>query len=423
MKNILNFLLEVNKLKEMPRTGWVLAEVKNPETIAEHIFGVTVDAWLLAEKRNLNVKRAIQIALSHDLCEVYAGDITPFLYYPYLPKDKDERKKILMKWARLLKREKEKIGKVKLQKEKKALLKLIKFLKPNLRNEILACRLGYEKGTLREGKFVKQLNRIDTLLQSIEYFGTKDINTRTNWWEWAEEIVDDPLLLEFLKIIQKKFYGKAFKSYKRQKQLEDILNFLLEIGKLKKTPRLYWTAHGIKNPETVAGHIFTVALMAWLLGKEKKGLDTEKLLKMALCHEISAVFTSDTIPYIKRLPRDERKRKETLRKWPRLPKGEKEKRFLRDYREERESLEKLTLGLEKKLKKEVIQLWDEYRRVSSPEGLFLNQVNSLAVLFQGLQYQKKYKGYFADPLWEWAFEKCDDPVALEFMEELKKKFY
>ena len=81
MKNALKFLIEANKLKTVPRTGWVLMEVKNPESIADHIFRVTVATWLMAEKANLDVKRAIKIALFHDLCEVYAGDSTPFGYY------------------------------------------------------------------------------------------------------------------------------------------------------------------------------------------------------------------------------------------------------------------------------------------------------------------------------------------------------
>jgi len=93
MKNILKFFLEVEKLKQMPRTGWVFMEVENPETVAEHLFGLSIISWLFGEKRNLNVKRAILIALFHELCEVYAGDITPFLYYPHLPKNREMRKK------------------------------------------------------------------------------------------------------------------------------------------------------------------------------------------------------------------------------------------------------------------------------------------------------------------------------------------
>jgi putative hydrolase of HD superfamily len=422
MTKILKFISEVNRLKEIPRTGWILRRVKNAETIAGHTFGLTILAYLLGRMGNLNIKRAIKIALFHDFCEVYAGDITPFLYYPDLPEDQKGRAKMLMKWARLSKKEKERIGKIKLEKERKGLFKLTKHLKPDLRGEIFSLRLDYEKGISREGKFVNQLNRIETLLQSIEYFGVEEAKSGTNWWEWTEEKVEDPLLLEFLRVIQNRFYDNL-PNYNKNVALENILSFMMKIEKLKAMPRLYWIKHGIKDPETVAGHIFTVTLLGWILGREKKKLNMEKILKMAICHEISAVFTGDTIPYIKRVPKDKKKRHDILRKWPRLPKEVKKTRFLQDHREEKKAVSKLTQGLDKVLRKEIMQLWDEYRRASTPEALFLGQVNTLAVLLQGLEYQKKYKNYFTDPLWEWAFEKSDDPITLSFMEEMKKKFY
>ena len=80
MKERLEFLIKTNKLKEMPRTGWVLMGERNPEMIAEHTFRVCVAAWLLGKKKKLNIERLIKIALSHDLCEIYAGDMTPFFY-------------------------------------------------------------------------------------------------------------------------------------------------------------------------------------------------------------------------------------------------------------------------------------------------------------------------------------------------------
>jgi putative hydrolase of HD superfamily len=304
MRHNLNFILAVNKLKEIPRTGWVLREVKNAETIAEHTFGMATLAWIMAEKRKLNVKRAIKIALFHDICEVYAGDITPYLYYPNLPVNREKRKKMLMRWIRLSQKEKHKRGRFKFNKEKEGLLKLTKNLAPGLRKEIISLWACYEKGVTNEGKFVNQLNRIETLIQSIDYFGTKGVKYGTNWWEWTEEIVEDPLLLKFLKVIQKKFYGQVVGDYERDEEMENTLEFIVNIGKLKKLERKYWLAHGIKKPETVAGHIFTVVLLAWLLGQEKKNLNMGKIIKMALCHEIYAVYTGDTIPYILRLPKD-----------------------------------------------------------------------------------------------------------------------
>ena len=424
MKNLLKFFLEVEKLKQMPRTGWVLREVKNPETVAEHTFRLAIISWLSAEKRNFNVKRAILIALFHDLCEVFAGDITPFLYYPKLPKSKSERRRILMKWARLSQEDKQKIGKTKFKKEKDGCLKLIKFLNPRLAKELFSSWINYEKGSSREGKFVNQLNRIETLIQSIEYFGIKDEVAGTNWWEWTEEIVEDSLLLKFLEVIQEKFYGGVIGSAKEKKELKNILGFLLEIGRLKKMPRTLWVSLGVKNPETVAGHLFTTALMTWVFGIGRKEIDLKRSLKMALCHEMPSVYTGDFItPFSKILPKDEKERRKIFEKWPRLPKKGKEKIFFEDYQKERKALEKLTQKLEPTLKKEIVELWDEYKTNLTPEARFVNQINVLAVLLQALLYQRKDKNLPIGWIWEWAFEKCECPIILKFLEELKEKFY
>ena len=417
MKEIVNFLIEVNKLKELPRTGLVTWGVKNPVTVADHIFRAAFTFWLLGRKKSLNIERAIKFALFHDLCEVYAGDLTPLMYYT-------RKTKRIMKGIRLSNKEKQKRANKKFQIEKKSLLKLIKFLKPELKKEVFAYWLSYERSISREVKLIREFDRIDALLESFEYIGTDKKITGTAWWEIVEEIVEDRLVKDFLETMQKKFYGKAPKNHKRQKELENILDFLLKAGELKKIGRLYWKLRGVKNPETVSGHIYTLTLAAWVLASGRKELSMEKLLKMALCHELSAVYTGDTTPYDKILRENNSKNKgEILKRMLRISKKEKRSIFLKDYREEKKSLEKLTLNLEPQLKREMIQLWKEYRTKSSPEGRFLSQLNVAAVLFQGLIYEKKYKNFSAAPLWEWAFEVSDDPLILEFLEVMKQKFY
>lgn len=419
MKKIVDFLIEANKLKEMPRTGWVLMKVKDPETVAEHIWGVAISAWLLGEENNLNIEKLIKIAFTHDLCEVYAGDITPFFYY-----NRSSSQEALMKWVRLSKKEKEKRGQKKFAVEKKSLLRLIKNLPMDLGKQFFSYWLDSKKRITREGKFIAQVDRIDTLIRSIEYFGSKKEIGGTSWWEGTEEMIDDPLLLKLLKVIQYRFYGKI-PGHKKDVKLEDTFDCLLKIAKLKRMQRLYWIIRGIKKPETVAGHIFTLTLMALVLGKEAKPkLNMEKLLKMALCHEITAVYTGDTTPYDRILSTVSLKDKsEILKKWPRLPKMEKRKIFLADYKEEKRALEKLTKKLCLPLRKEMIQLWQEYRTRSTPEGHFLSQLNVLAVLLQALLYEKQYKSFSAAPIWEWAFEISDNPVNFKLMDEMKKRFY
>ena len=435
MKNTLKFLTEVNKLKEIPRTGWVLMGVKNPESVAGHTFRVAIIAWLMSEKAGLNVERAIKIALFHDLAEVYTGDITPFGYYQGLSRKKKKDEKLLMKWVRLSRNEKEKRAKAKFRREKKAFLKLTGSLETKLKNEIYSHWYDYEKRISKEAKFVRQLDRIETLLQSIEYFGSDKSTGGASWWEGTEEIVEDPLLLDFLAVIKRRLYRryrrifgeriKVSKSFKkREKELIRILDFLLEIGKLKHMPRLYWTIRDVKKPETVAEHIFTLSLMAWLFGSPKKRThNTEKLLKMALVHEISAVYTGDSTPYDRILSKSKGKDKKILKKWPRLSKKEKMRQYIEDFKKERKAFKRISLRLRGPSRKEIFDLWHEYRTKSTAEGRFLPQLNVMAVLLQALLYEKQNKKFFAAPIWEWAFEISDNPVNSELMDEMKKKFY
>jgi 5'-deoxynucleotidase YfbR-like HD superfamily hydrolase len=422
MVDKLKFLIEAEKLKEFPRTGWVLRGVKNPETIAEHMVGVAIASWILGREADFKPNKLIEMGFFHDLCEVYAGDVTPFFYFiRNLPKNEKERKKFLRKYVRLSKTLKEKRGKEKFELEKKSLLNLLSFLKTEERKRIFSLWLDFEKRTTKEGNFVRQVDKIETLIQAILYFGTKRGSFAEGWWEEVEEFTEHPLLLEFLKVIQRKFYGKEIKF--KNKKLEAILDFILEIEKIKKIPRMYWTLRGIKKPETVGGHIFTVTLMAWVLGKEKEKLNQGKLLKMALCHELSSAYTGDTTPYDRILPKDEKERKKVLEKMIRLSKKEKKWIFLADYKKEKKAMEKLTNKLDLALRKEILTLWHEYRMKESPEAKFLSQLNTLAILLQGLFYEKTYKNFSTSPLWEWAFENCDDEVCLSLMDEMKKKFY
>jgi putative hydrolases of HD superfamily len=415
MKKILNFFIEVQKLKEIPRTGWVWLEVKNPETIANHIFGMTILTWLLGKEKELNLKRAIKIALFHELCEVYAGDITP--YFGLLPQDRKKRKEILKRWIKLPKREKEKRANAKFKIEKRSLLKLIKNLNPSIKNEIFSLWLDFEKGISEEGKFVKYIDKIETLIQAIEYFGTGKDTPVIGWWEEIEEIVEDPFCIKFLKAIEKKFYRK--KIVEDLGMLENILDFIVKIGRLKRIPRRGWVLRGVKNPETIGAHTFMLTLMGWIFAKEENfSLDEEKLLKMSLSHELCEVYAGDTTPYEPILFQG----KKVFKKWIRFPKEEKERFFLRDYKKEKKALQNLLKNLSKDLRVEIFGLWYDFKKNRTGEARFLNQIYVLETLLQALIYWKRDKKFPIDPWWEWSFERIENPLCLEFLETMKKKF-
>lgn len=228
LRNILDFLIKINKLKQIPRTGLVFRGVKNPETIAEQTFRTAIMVWALGWKKGINMKKALKMALCHEFCEVYAGDATP--YDRLLPKPREELKEMFLNpskslkrekeeiieylremykiWPKFPKKEKEKIFKEDYQTEKKALERLSFKLPYSLKNEIMKLWDDFKWQISKEGKFVNQIYWIQTYFQALEYLKKDPKFPIRSWREQMIQIVDDPLLLEFFKELEKKFLSK-----------------------------------------------------------------------------------------------------------------------------------------------------------------------------------------------------------------------
>jgi putative hydrolase of HD superfamily len=79
--SVISTLLELQRLKRLDRTGWILRGLPNgTESVAAHSFGVAVTAMLLADelqKRDvkIDVEKLIRIALLHDWAEARVGDM------------------------------------------------------------------------------------------------------------------------------------------------------------------------------------------------------------------------------------------------------------------------------------------------------------------------------------------------------------
>lgn len=207
MEELLNFFIEVGKLKRKFRKGWLIHGIKNSESTAEHIFRMTIIAWVLGKNKKLNMEKVIKIALTHDLCEVYAPDMTP--YDPLLPKDRKKAMEILKKWPKFTPSLKIKKYKNKYKIELLALKRLVSKLPLHLRKEILNLWLEFEKGLSKEGRFVKQVDKVENLLQGLEYWKKHGKIQHKLWMRWAKEILDDPVLIEFMRTLEGKFCKKC----------------------------------------------------------------------------------------------------------------------------------------------------------------------------------------------------------------------
>jgi len=426
MEKILDFFINIQILKKKRRRGWLVHHIKDSESTASHIFRMAVLSWILGRKKKLNIEKILKMALIHDLCEVFTFDETP--YDPLLtkknnsPQDKKRTAEILKKWPEFTLEQKREKVRQKFEREHQACKKLLTDLPADKRKKIENLWLDFEKGKSKEVRFTKQIDRAENLLQGMEYWEKYGRIQRDLWIRWAREIFDDPVLIEFERAIEERFCEK--RKTKKKREMDKILDFIIQIGKLKAISRKGPILIGIKDPETVAEHAFRVAAMAWILGEEKKvNFNMERILKMALIHDISEVYVGDITPYDGILPKDKKDWPELFDKWPRFSKGEKKKMALEKQKREKESLRKLTADLPRDLRDELKGLWLDYRQGSTREARFVKQVNRMETLLQALEYGKENKVRPFKSWWIGSGEQVDDSLLVKFMEELANRFY
>lgn len=86
-ESLLELLLELQILDRVPRMGWLLRGVADPESVSEHAFHVALLTWVLAPGiPGVDRERAVAMALLHDAAEVRLGDL-PRTAASYLPAD------------------------------------------------------------------------------------------------------------------------------------------------------------------------------------------------------------------------------------------------------------------------------------------------------------------------------------------------
>ena len=190
---------------------------------------------------------------------------------------------------------------------------------------------------------------------------------------------------------------------KTEMKAEAILSFIEEIGILKSLPRTGWLIHGIKNGESIADHCYRMTLLSMLLADTlvAKGmkLDTEKVMRLSLLHEIAEARIGD-IPF-------------TVLTY--IPEEVKE---IGERKAVTSMLEKFgSIG------KWYQELWEEFEQNKTIEAKLVRAADKLELMIQVLEYEKL--GYQSlNQFWEndWNQRGFDiSPLIQEIMELLTKK--
>ncbi|KAF9583351.1 HD domain-containing protein 2 [Lunasporangiospora selenospora] len=151
VKGTLQFLHIVEKLKRTKRTGWVNHGVKPAESIADHMYRMSIMALLIDEKTaGVNKERCLRMAIVHDLAESIVGDITP--YDGVSVEDKHTR-------------------------ERNAMQHLCRDLlgwTPQA-EEIFGLWEEYEEASTPEAHLVKDFDKFEMIVQALEYEKSENV--------------------------------------------------------------------------------------------------------------------------------------------------------------------------------------------------------------------------------------------------------
>ena len=201
------------------------------------------------------------------------------------------------------------------------------------------------------------------------------ISTRTSRFSNKRSHTTKSSVSENAKMTSKSQLGDGEEEQrKRMSTTKNTIDFLSICGKLKQTKRTGWTKYEeiTSQVESVADHSFRIALMAFVFGlqqeeeKEEKVLDVQKLVTMALVHDIAESIVGDITPHCG-ISKEE---KNTL---------------------EVEAMEKLKETLGDVAGETIETLWLEYENGSSREARVVKELDKLEMLLQASEYENEYK--------------------------------
>lgn len=171
-----------------------------------------------------------------------------------------------------------------------------------------------------------------------------------------------------------------------------ILRFAEEAGRLKTVRRQGWIDRGVRDPESSADHSWAVALLAWLLARDRSDLDRDRVLLLGLVHDLPEAVAGDTTPFDAERDIAGRIPAERFRSAPEYAED------ARRAKAERESaaLESMIAGLPSGLAAEVRAAWREYEAGDTPEARFVKQVDKLETLLQAEAYRRRQRHMVMD---------------------------
>lgn len=180
----------------------------------------------------------------------------------------------------------------------------------------------------------------------------------------------------------------------------DYLDFFKTVGKSKRLLRTGWVREKVTDPESVAEHSFRVSVLAMVL-PDKLGynLDKNKLIKMAILHDLGEVITGDIVTERYDLIDIEKK-------------NEKEN-------EEREGIREIFGKIGEG--EQYVKIFDEMINRTSPEAKAFWQFDKLEMALQAHEYEEEQGKDLEEFFTNVSLYHVREPLIRKIFDEIMKK--
>jgi len=146
-----------------------------------------------------------------------------------------------------------------------------------------------------------------------------------------------------------------------------INEFAFFASELKNIKRSGWKDKlNIDNVESVADHTYTMTILGMVIS-DLHGLNTEKIMRMSLLHDLAESITGDILP------------------------GEitKEEKYLK----ENNAINKILDKLPNELTIMYSKIWEEFQKNETDEAKFIHELDKLEMAIQAKIYQKNVNDF------------------------------
>lgn len=123
--------------------------------------------------------------------------------------------------------------------------------------------------------------------------------------------------------------------------------------------------HGLKESESIADHMYRMAIMALIAADGVPGVNKDRCVKMAVVHDLAEAIVGDITPS------------------DNVPKAEKSRR-------EREAMDKMCAMLGGgDAAQEMMELWQEYENNATPEAKLVKDFDKIEMILQAQEYEQE----------------------------------